>query len=67
MIKTKYANGNDLDWFLQEDIITKEWAKRCIKYKEYVIALENESRVGFLRYSLSWGKFPSDLFKFSEA
>ena len=58
MIKTKYANGDDLGWLLNEDIITEEWAKRCIRYKEYVIAIENESRVGFLRYSLFWGKFP---------
>ena len=58
MIVTKYAIGNDLDWLLEEDEVTQEWAKRCTRYKEYIIALENGSPVGFLRYSLFWSKFP---------
>ncbi|MDJ0841652.1 MAG: GNAT family N-acetyltransferase [Acidobacteriota bacterium] len=58
MINTKYATENDLDWLLNKDDVTQEWAERCIENKEYIIASENESRAGFLRYSLFWGKFP---------
>ncbi len=58
MIYTKYATENDLDWLLDNDDVSKEWAARSVRHREYVIASENDNRVGFLRFSLFWGKFP---------
>lgn len=58
MIETRYADENDLEWLLGKDDVTREWGTRCVRHREYIIAHADGNRVGFLRYSLFWGKVP---------
>ncbi len=61
MNKISYHFGQfeDLEWLFEHDChVDHDWIQRCIKHDEYIIALCDESKIGFLRYSYFWGKIP---------
>lgn len=59
LIETRYANNDDFEWLVQKDNhVSGEWVKRCISHNEYIVAIENGQKLGFLRFSLFWGDIP---------
>lgn len=58
-IKVRYANKGDFNWLVENDKdISREWIKRCLDFKEYIVAVSEGTLSGFLRYSMFWGKIP---------
>ena len=59
ILKTRYGSQEDFDWLCEYDNhVTPAWIKRCLHHNEYIVAIENGTRKGFLRYSLFWGNIP---------
>lgn len=53
------ATAAHQDWLVAHDTeVTDAWVQRCLLQNEYVIAEWQGHPVGFLRYSLFWGKIP---------
>ncbi|MDB6078215.1 MAG: GCN5-related N-acetyltransferase protein [Akkermansiaceae bacterium] len=57
-MEIRIANQDDLDWLVMEDDVTTDWASRCIRQNEYILATGDGNPLGFLRFSLFWGRFP---------
>ena len=60
-------NSRDFEWLCGIDTryVNEDWIRRCLKYNEYIIALDKDlpddhpgKRLGFLRYALFWGVAP---------
>ena len=59
MFNVRYAVNDDFAWLDESDNhVNSDWIKRCLSHKEYVIAVENDKRLGFLRFSYFWGDIP---------
>lgn len=59
MILISVATDNDIEWLLREDKwIDEGWLRRCVGNLEYLVAKEDTILVGFLRFSMFWGKIP---------
>lgn len=58
MITIEYADDTHLNWLIENDDADPDWTKRCIDHQEYIIAQTDTAPIGFLRYSLFWGKIP---------
>jgi GNAT superfamily N-acetyltransferase len=53
------ATDDDIEWLLREDKwIDEDWLRRCVGRREYLVAKEDTILVGFLRFSMFWGKIP---------
>ncbi|MGG4604148.1 GNAT family N-acetyltransferase [Paenalcaligenes sp. Me131] len=47
------------DWLVAHDTeVAPSWVQRCVAQNEYIVAERQGQLVGFLRYSLFWGKIP---------
>ncbi|MBI1327182.1 MAG: GNAT family N-acetyltransferase [Alphaproteobacteria bacterium] len=58
-MQVRYGQSGDLDWLCENDIhVGKDWIKRCLGNQEYVVALQDNKIIGFLRFSFFWGKIP---------
>ena len=68
MLDIRYAEPEDLSWLHEHDRdVSSEWAERCITHREYIIALDEGQKTGFLRFSLFWGAIPyMDLIRVNE-
>ncbi|MQB10177.1 MULTISPECIES: GNAT family N-acetyltransferase [Agrobacterium] len=59
MISISAAMDGDIDWLLREDKwIDEAWLRRCVGHREYLVAKKDLVLVGFLRFSMFWGKIP---------
>jgi len=59
MLEIRYGSGDDLVWLAQADQhVSAIWVERCIAQREYIVALLEGERAGFLRYSWFWGSIP---------
>ncbi|KNY33229.1 MULTISPECIES: GNAT family N-acetyltransferase [unclassified Agrobacterium] len=59
MILISAATDDDIEWLLREDKwIGEDWLRRCVGHREYLVAKEDTILVGFLRFSMFWGKIP---------
>lgn len=48
-----------IDWLIAHDTeVSPSWVHRCTHQQEYIVALYDDQPVGFLRFSLFWGKIP---------
>lgn len=54
----RYGQKRDLGGLIKRDDVSEFWINRCLKFNEYVVAELESKIVGFLRYSLFWGKIP---------
>jgi len=53
------ATDDDIEWLLREDKwIDEDWLRRCVCRRECLVAKEDRILVGFLRFSMFWGKIP---------
>lgn len=58
-IEIRHANEEDFSWLCEVDkAAPRSWVARTIFHGEYLIALLDGEKRGFLRYSLFWGKVP---------
>ncbi|AYM13012.1 GNAT family N-acetyltransferase [Agrobacterium tumefaciens] len=59
MILISAATDDDIEWLLREDKwIDEDWLRRCVGRREHLVAKEDTILVGFLRFSMFWGKIP---------
>ena len=62
-VKMRFATQDDITWLLDQErnIVDKNWVKRCLDHREYIVAHEKESEnqyLGYIRFSYFWGKYP---------
>ncbi|KKX27835.1 GNAT family N-acetyltransferase [Rhizobium sp. LC145] len=59
MVEVAKASPEDFDWLLRHDPhVDAQWVLRCIELGEYLLARREGEVVGFLRFSLFWGRIP---------
>lgn len=48
----------DLSRLSEHDDVSGDWIRRCIQFREYLVAEQDDMLVGFLRFSRFWGNIP---------
>lgn len=68
-MEVRYGITADFAWLQEHDnTVGSHWIRRCLDNNEYVLALDEAGRSGFLRFSLFWGTIPyMDLIRVSES
>mgnify|MGYP005863264691 CR=1 FL=1 len=55
----RYGHESDFEWLQEHDEhVNHEWIKRCLHHGEYILAVDEKNRRGFLRFSMFWGNIP---------
>ena len=66
-IDVRYATEKDYNWLCLRDsrYVDTSWIKRCLDHQEYIIAVDEAGKIepkgtalGYIRFSLFWGKIP---------
>ncbi|MDE1992433.1 MAG: GNAT family N-acetyltransferase [Rhizobiaceae bacterium] len=59
MVNIRPADSKDIEWLIRhDDHVDEGWIRRCIQSSEYLLAEQNATLIGFLRFSQFWGKIP---------
>ncbi len=54
----RYAQQDDIHWLVSFDnTVNEDWIRRSVFNKEAIVAFD-EGPIGFLRFSMFWGKIP---------
>ncbi|MCT7375829.1 GNAT family N-acetyltransferase [Chelativorans salis] len=53
------ASDENIPWLIASDRhVSEAWVRRCVSLGEYLIARQDSSPIGFLRFSWFWGTIP---------
>ncbi len=53
-----FADSGDLDYLVEKDHIGRDMIAQKISRREFIVAYQDERRVGFLRYNYFWDDVP---------
>lgn len=53
-----FATSKDIDYLASNDHLSKDRVEEKIKRKEYIVAKQGNTYLGFLRFSLFWSEIP---------